>query len=227
MAISSRFVSAGALSLLVALAGAASANDPNQQQALQKAQALLKQLAQQKGLVEADLAKARADLAAKDLQLKTVQSALAGKARDLDSAEASIAAATRKASGLGSDLQSTQQRLEKTTSTLQGVVEKYKAQAARLRETTEAKAVLEAQLAKTTSELQDSEKKNLALYRLNDDLLRQYNDKSSWDALLQREPVTGIKGVEIENLLQEYADKNAEQLREINVQAVEAATPLP
>ncbi len=51
------------------------------------------------------------------------------------------------------------------------------------------------------------EAKNVNLYRLNLQLLENYRDKGVWDALLQAEPATGIKGVEVDNLLQEYHDK--------------------
>ncbi len=51
------------------------------------------------------------------------------------------------------------------------------------------------------------EAKNLALYRLSTELVEHYRSKGVWDALLQKEPVTQLKDVEIENLLAEYRDK--------------------
>lgn len=51
------------------------------------------------------------------------------------------------------------------------------------------------------------EEKNLVLYGLANDLATRYQRKGVWDALLQREPVTGIKDVRTQALMQEYRDK--------------------
>jgi chromosome segregation ATPase len=56
--------------------------------------------------------------------------------------------------------------------------------------------------------LQALDAKNLKLYQLNVELLDKYNKKSTWDALMQHEPFTQIKDVQIQGLLQEYRDKN-------------------
>ena len=78
-----------------------------------------------------------------------------------------------------------------------------------------------AQLAVTTKELQDAEKKNLSLYQVNRELLSQYKEKSAWDALRQREPFTGISEVASENEVQAVEDRLYEQLRDINIEAAE------
>lgn len=51
------------------------------------------------------------------------------------------------------------------------------------------------------------ESKNLKLYQHGRDLVEQCRDRSATDAVLRLEPFTGIKRVEIENLLEEYRDK--------------------
>lgn len=51
------------------------------------------------------------------------------------------------------------------------------------------------------------EAKNVTLYHYAVDLLDRYNRKGVGDALLQLEPFSGIKQVEIDNLMQEYGDK--------------------
>lgn len=51
------------------------------------------------------------------------------------------------------------------------------------------------------------EDKNLKLYEYNVDLLGRYQNKGLADVFKQREPLTGLKGVEMENLLEEYRDK--------------------
>ena len=43
---------------------------------------------------------------------------------------------------------------------------------------------------------------------MNDRLIDNYNNKGVWDSIVQNEPFTGIKQVEIENILQEYRFAN-------------------
>ena len=59
----------------------------------------------------------------------------------------------------------------------------------------------------------DADKKNLALYQTNRQLIAKYQQKSRWTALLQKEPFVGFKQVEIENQAQAFEHDNAEQLR--------------
>lgn len=57
------------------------------------------------------------------------------------------------------------------------------------------------------------ETKNLKLYEYNVELLGRYQGKSFFDTLKQKEPLTGLKNVAIENLLEEYRDKlDAQQI---------------
>lgn len=51
------------------------------------------------------------------------------------------------------------------------------------------------------------EDKNIKLYQYGRDLITQCRDRSATDAVLRLEPFTGIKRVQIENLLEEYRDK--------------------
>ena len=214
-----------ALSLvLIPLAETRAENAANTGQALLKAQGLLKQIAQQKGALETELATARADGAAKDKVIANMKADLKAKDHSLSESAADLASSSHKNAALDSELNHSKERLTKTTEQLQEVVAKYKEKAATLRETEAAKQDFEAQLQKTQRELQDSERKNLALYQANRELMDLYKNKSSWDALVQHEPLTGIKGVEIENILQEYADKSQDQLREVNVKVLDAGS---
>ena len=212
----------GALvTLTLGLSAPSIADNPSAQQALLKAQGLLKQLAQQKTLLEVDLAKARTETVAKDQAVNALHADLKDKQQEIVAAQAGLAGATQKNTNLESDLKRTQERLAKAEQTLREVVAKYKDKATILRTTESAKAALETTLSKSAAELKDAEQKNLALYQLNQQILARYDQKSTWDVLLQKEPLTGIKRVEIETLLQEYSDKSADQLREINVRALE------
>lgn len=55
--------------------------------------------------------------------------------------------------------------------------------------------------------IQSCENKNRKLYQLNVELVNRFNNRTAFDALLEAEPFTQLKRVEIENLLEEYRDK--------------------
>ena len=67
--------------------------------------------------------------------------------------------------------------------------------------------------ANSNSQSLDSEFKrcvdnNRQLVHMNDKLIDNYNEKSCWDSIAHAEPFTGIKQVEVENILQEDRFKN-------------------
>lgn len=55
--------------------------------------------------------------------------------------------------------------------------------------------------------IQVCEKKNAELYQISTELMEKYKNKGVISALLQAEPFTQLKKVEIQNILQEYKDK--------------------
>ena len=58
----------------------------------------------------------------------------------------------------------------------------------------------------------DRETKNLALYKLANEILTRYERFGLGDALAAKEPFTGVSRVKLENLVQDYQDKIADQL---------------
>lgn len=94
-------------------------------------------------------------------------------------------------------LRETQERLDK-------VVEKYKGLVATLKEIETEKARWQDNATAQSAQLDVCAKHNLALYQLNVELLDQYHHKGVWDALRQREPVTGLGRVEVENIAEQY-----------------------
>lgn len=73
------------------------------------------------------------------------------------------------------------------------------------------KQVLETSVAERGRQLEQCTIKNTKLYELNGELLQRYARKGVMDVMAKREPFTGLKKVEMENLLQELQDKNDEQ----------------
>lgn len=57
----------------------------------------------------------------------------------------------------------------------------------------------------------DREEKNRELFKLGNEILTRYEKFGMGDALAAREPFTGIARVKLENLVQDYGDKLADQ----------------
>jgi chromosome segregation ATPase len=187
------------VALLVCGAGTALGADPDPrgarehemlrrtQEALHQSQAENADLAAQKSAVEkqADekLKAAAAELDSSRKASKSAQAALHGQ---LDAAAAAQAELTRK-------LAEANQQIAAQTSQQQAAAEQLK----------RTQQELDASKASNLS----CETKNTQLYQYSRELMTRYQQKGVWAALAQKEPVTGIKEVGIENVLQEYQQK--------------------
>ncbi len=202
--------------VLLIPAGAQQAADPQQTAAaLSRAQGLLRQIGQQKAQLEIENAKIKAANAGLEKKLKSAQARLDDTAADLESSQ-------RQHARTEVLLERTRARLDKTTERLREFVEKYKTTAQSLAETKFEKQSVESELETTQGELADAEEKNLALYKSNREILDLYNNKSGWDGFLQKEPFTGIKDVQIENVVEQYEYEMYDQLRDGNLDAARA-----
>jgi chromosome segregation ATPase len=95
---------------------------------------------------------------------------------------------------------------------------------AKLRQTETDKRSLEVSSAQQKDRVALCEGNNTKLHKYGVDLLDAYKHKSCGDALRQAEPLTGLKQVEIENLMEDYRDKLDEQ-KISSVPASSAQTP--
>lgn len=85
-------------------------------------------------------------------------------------------------------------------------------QAAMLADTKEAdRAKLAADLIVAQRKVEDRETKNLALFKLGNEILTRYEKFSLGEALAAREPFVGATRAKLENLVQDYQDKLLEQ----------------
>ncbi len=211
MASSNKLMARGALLLavVVVMASLAQAETPkaqaNAQAALTRAQGLLRQLNEQKQQLELDNAKLKATSADLEQQIKRAK---------IEASDQRTEAATRakEIEQSSINLVHSKERNEKLTAHLKEVIAQYKDTARTLRDSEAEKTRLQEQLTAARAELADAEKKNLALYQTNRELIDKYQQKSRWAALLQKEPFVGFKQVEIENEAQAFEHDNAEQL---------------
>lgn len=194
--------------------------------AVARAQQLLKQVAAEKQQLEGELGKLREELAKKDLdhqtQLDALKSENESARNSLSETQATLEEAQQSNLSLGRELGGTQNQLGRTQAELQAMTQMQQETEATLQQTVAecdtAKADLEARLAEQTRIREETEAKNLKLYEYNVELMNVYASKGVMDSLLQREPFTGIKQVEVENILEEYGYK-------LDQQKVEPAPP--
>jgi chromosome segregation ATPase len=187
--------------------------------AVARAQQLLKQVAAEKQRLEGELARMREEMATKDAEhqreIEALKSDNESTRTSLSETQATLEEAQQSNLSLGKQLGGTQNQLGRTQTELQAVTQKQQDTEATLQQTIAEcdamKANLEAQLAEQTRLREETEAKNLKLYEYNVDLMNIYADKGVMDSLLQREPFTGIKQVEIENILEEYSYKLDQQ----------------
>lgn len=103
-------------------------------------------------------------------------------------------------------------RLIQTRTKFQEVIDKFRQTINTLRQVEMERNQLKVTLQDRTREVESCIKKNIQLYQLDLVLVKQYKNKGVFAALLQKEPVTGLKKVDIENAVQAYQTR-LEQLR--------------
>lgn len=126
---------------------------------------------------------AQAENAKLKTQIEELNRKLAGIKK---SSEAALAKSRESNTALNGDLQQTAQKLRQTESDKN-----------QLQDTVNGQAEL----------IQSCGSKNAELVQINREVLGRYRKKGCFDALLQREPLTQLKRVEVENLVQEYQDQ--------------------
>jgi chromosome segregation ATPase len=103
------------------------------------------------------------------------------------------------------------QRLGERDETLEKWKSAYEeaANVARTKDAERAKSVSEATALKASNK--SCETKNAQLFKASDEMLTYFKSMNLLDALAVREPVFGIKRVELQNVLQDYRDKILDQ----------------
>jgi chromosome segregation ATPase len=153
----------------------------------------------------ADLLRAKTDaeqkLQAATKQIDAVQS---GSKAAQGALNAKLTSAQSVQTDLQNKLNDTNARLQATDAKLSGTSQEL---AARNAELAQAKQMLEQSKTANVS----CEDKNLKLYRYSETVLGLYKNKGVWAALSQKDPVLGLKEVDIENVVQEYQAKFASQ----------------
>lgn len=170
------------------------------QQQLSQTQTQIGSLEQEKTKLAEDLDKAQKS--SKEMEGKTagLQHAL-GEGKRQQTALAKELAATR------AELGTTKQLLAEAQKSLSATGSKLTETTQTLQKTDTEKRNLESIKARNERDIASCEQKNLALYQVGRSLMDRFEKKTCGETLAQKEPFTGIKRVETENLLEEYRDK--------------------
>lgn len=139
-----------------------------------------------------------------DGQLKAAQSSL-----DETSSKAQIAA--NRAAALGKELRGIKTEKEALAAKLAETEIKLAETKETLNKSALAGRQLDTDLKQKNESLNACQAKNAKLHGYGVDLLDRYEKKGCGDALLQADPFTQLKRVEIENLMEDYSEKLDEQ----------------
>ena len=135
------------------------------------------------------------------------------------------AALDKEVEGLNKDKAELSDKLQKTAGALQEMTKKQADAMQTLQRKDQDIMRLEAEVARQTRQVEVCETKNTRLYQLDVELMDKYQSKGVIGALLQAEPFTQLKRVEVENLLQEYRDKVDEEKFTLSGKPVQSPRP--
>lgn len=155
-------------------------------------------------------------------QLESEKSALISEndklKKDTKRLKAEVASLNKKLTGIDNNLASSQQTLDRfqnANSVLaerlrdhqektRELIDKFKETVKNLQQVETERGQLQVTVADQKKDIEACISKNQSLHRTALDILNEYENKGVWDALLQREPITQVKKVEIENTAQNF-----------------------
>jgi chromosome segregation ATPase len=95
-------------------------------------------------------------------------------------------------------------RIEQQRERTQEIIDKFREVVANLQNVERERAQLTVQVKNLDHEVKTCAENNVTLYDTGLKMLDLYKNKSAWDALMQKEPVTGLEGVKIQNMIEDY-----------------------
>jgi chromosome segregation ATPase len=167
------------------------------QQALSQTQADLSAAQQEKAGLAENLEKTLSASRAAEEKVSRLQREHGASTRQIASLTQALTLAKEELTTTAQHLAETRKTLAETTQSLQAV--------------TADKRNLEDLRTRNTREIAACERKNLALYDLGRSLMDRFEHKTCGEVLAEKEPFTGLRKVETENLLEAYRDKLDDQ----------------
>ncbi len=93
----------------------------------------------------------------------------------------------------------------------QELVVKFKEVVSQYRETEMARRTLEVNLKTNEGKLESCQRMNAELIEINEEILEKYQDKGVFDALLQKDPLTGIRKAQLDTQVETFRSEMSRQ----------------
>ncbi len=179
--------------------------------ALRRVQQQLSQTQTQIGSLEQEKTKLAEDLDKAQKSSKEMEGKTAGLQRAVGEGKRQQTVLGKELSATKAELSTIKQQLAEAQKSLSTTGSKLAETTQTLQKTDTEKRTLETLKTRNERDIASCEQKNLALYQVGRSLMDRFEKKTCAETLAQKEPFTGIKRVETENLLEEYRDKLDEQ----------------
>lgn len=201
-----RFLVALALALVFALLIARPAASQAVRQSSGNAQATqqLQQLAAERTRLMADNARLQSELDAARKERDALKKAQGG-------ADSRVRASDAAAARAGAQSQSLQAELDREKARMAELIGKFRETAGTLRDVETERTTAKTSLAQRDEELRQCVARNVALYDLNGEILAKLESRGTFTPASALEPFTRLKRVELENLIDGYQTRAAEQ----------------
>jgi predicted RNase H-like nuclease (RuvC/YqgF family) len=164
----------------------------------------IQQIASERSQLQAENARMKKELDGLHKQVKSLQADKDAAGRRSQGSAAALARALAGNETLNQNL--TQQRTR-----MEELVGKFRETLGNLRAVETERADVKAKLAARDRELSSCVDKNLALYKVNTEVLDRLEGQGFWSSLGKSEPFTRLKRTENENLVDEYKERARDQ----------------
>ena len=153
--------------------------------------------------------KAENDKLKKDLEdLRKDRDSLKGAQKGQDArAKASEAAVAQS----NAQREQTEQELKRAQAQMQELVVKFRETLTQMRDIETDRTTAQQSLAKSSAQLKVCVDRNLALFKISDEILGRLENRSVWSRVATAEPFTRIKRNEMENLVDDYRNRADDQ----------------
>jgi chromosome segregation ATPase len=195
-------IAALAISIAATTAGAQTARPAGNANA--QAMQQMQQLASERTQLQTENAKLKQELDDAKKKLKSLQADKESLGRKSQGSEVALARLTAGNETLNQNL--TQQRAR-----MDELVAKFRETLGTLRDTETDRTGIKNQLAARDRELHSCVDKNLALYKVNVEVLDRLEHQGFWSSVAKAEPFTRLKRTQLENLVDEYRGKADDQ----------------
>lgn len=182
------------------------AKDTREKQMLRRAQQQVQRAEQARAQAEQEKASLLAEKEALARQYQQTQSEVDAAKRLTGAVRADKTRLERELGALRAELGEVKKQLEMNSKQLSDSELLQRTTAQKLALTESGKKETESELLQKGKTLQVCREHNSRLYQLGRELITRYQLKSCKDAMLQNEPFTGLKKVEMENLLEQWRD---------------------